>query len=442
MLSILASVCALSSFVPLAVAQASGTFNTLTYNVAGLPAILNGNDIPGDKATNTARIGELFTKYNISLIHVQEDFNFHAALYANDKHPFRTPTSGGVPIGSGLNSLSNYEYTGLQRVKWETCSNFDSADCLTPKGFTFMRVKFGEGVWIDAYNLHADAGTTAADLVARAANLRQLSNYIKVNSIGNPVVVFGDSNSRYTRGPGDIPGVFATENAMTDVWIQLIRNGVAPVGGSDALLCDNPSSTTACEIVDKTWYRSSPAVTLQAKNFQYAGNMFLQDNGSILSDHNGVLVDFAWTKTDRLATSDLFGGEFGSWYNDLPAVDALSSATVSSITLRGADRVDAISLTLASGQTLAHGGTGGTPSTLTLASGETLTAATLCKGDKDGKTRIFYAELRTSAGKKISTGVKNGDCVDRTAGAGQGIVGFLGRSGDELDQLGFVYGKN
>ena len=44
-----------------------------------------------------------------------------------------------------------------------TCQTFtdsdrSSADCLTPKGFTFMRVKFAEGVWVDAYNLHADAG--------------------------------------------------------------------------------------------------------------------------------------------------------------------------------------------------------------------------------------------------------------------------------------------
>jgi hypothetical protein len=33
-----------------------------------------------------------------------------------------------------------------------------SADCLTPKGFTFMRVKIAEGAVIDMYNLHADAG--------------------------------------------------------------------------------------------------------------------------------------------------------------------------------------------------------------------------------------------------------------------------------------------
>lgn len=109
--------------LPSALAQTSGTFNAMTFNVAGLPPILNGNEVPGDKTTNTARMGQLMTQYNISLIHVQEDFNFHATLYANDKHPYRTPTSGGVPFGSGLNTLSNYEFIEFERNKWNVCSN-------------------------------------------------------------------------------------------------------------------------------------------------------------------------------------------------------------------------------------------------------------------------------------------------------------------------------
>lgn len=128
-------------FVGITLAQTSGKFTTITFNVAGLPPVLNGNEIPGDKTTNTARIGELLTQYNISLVHVQEDFvgftktipesltdevqNFHATLYASDKHPYRTPTSGGVPFGSGLNSLSNFPYTAFERVKWGTCSTFE-----------------------------------------------------------------------------------------------------------------------------------------------------------------------------------------------------------------------------------------------------------------------------------------------------------------------------
>ena len=106
-------------------AQTTGSFNTITFNVAGLPDLLNGNDVPGDKTTNTARIGQLFTQYGIDLIHVQEDFNYHATLYANDKHPYRTATSGGVPVGSGLNSLSNFPFTDFERVKWNQCSTFE-----------------------------------------------------------------------------------------------------------------------------------------------------------------------------------------------------------------------------------------------------------------------------------------------------------------------------
>ena len=303
-----------------------------------------------------------------------------------------------------------------------------------------MRVKFAEGVVIDAYNLHADAGTTAADNTARASNLRQVSDYIKANSIGNAVVVFGDSNSRYTR-TDDIPAVFKEQNGMTDTWLQLVRNGVAPAKGADALLCSNPATNNTCEIVDKTWYRGSAAVSLQAKTFDYAGHLFLQENGDLLSDHNGVLVDFAWSVVDRLRVSDVFGGEEGTWYNDLDAVSALPASKVTSITLRGAERVDNVAVTLASGQTFAHGGTGGSPSTLTLASGETLTSATLCQGQKDNKTRIFYAQFTTSTGETVQTGAKTSYCVTRSAGAGRSIVGFLGRSGDEVDQLGFIYSK-
>ncbi|KAF2020876.1 hypothetical protein BU24DRAFT_361442, partial [Aaosphaeria arxii CBS 175.79] len=416
----------------------AGSFTSLSFNVAGLPPILNGNEVPGDKTTNTARIGQLFSQYNYSLIHVQEDFNFHAALYEHDDHPYRTPTSGGVPFGSGLNTLSNFPYTSFQRVKWNECSNVDSADCLTPKGFTFMRVNVAPGISVDAYNLHADAGTTAADLKARASNLRQVSDFIKTNSVGNSVLVFGDSNTRYTRS-GDIPTVFATENGMKDPWVELVRGNTAPQPGTDALLCSNPSTTTACETVDKVWYRGSPAVTLQATSFEYASNKFLQEDGNILSDHNPVLVNFNWKSSPQWRVSSTFGSESGGWYNDLPLLANVQKPTVSSVTLQGANRLDRVSLSLASGETFSHGGTGGTASTLTLGTNEKLVSATLCKGQRNGNTRIFYAELRTSGSKSVASGVKTSDCVDYNAPAGFSIVGSLGNSGDEVDSLGFIY---
>lgn len=303
-----------------------------------------------------------------------------------------------------------------------------------------MRVRVSEGVWIDAYNLHADAGIEAEDITARAANLRQVSSHISTYSAGNPVLVFGDTNSRYTR-VGDIPTVFSTDNGMTDVWVQLVKSGTPPASGSAALVCDNPSNTTECEIVDKVWYRGSPALQLNATSFEYAGKMFLQANGSVLSDHDPVLVDFSWTLGKSLRVSDPYGGPHGDFYNDLSALADISSPKAASITLRGGNRLDTVSLTLSSGETFTHGGTGGTATTLTLTEGERLVSATICQGKYNDQTRVFYMEVVSSAGRTVSAGTRTSDCVGRSAEQGWGIVGFGGRSGDEVDRVGFVYGK-
>lgn len=68
------------SSVPLAIvsgakpaaAATSGSFDILTMNVAGLPSILQSNDVPGDKATNAGTIGSDFAKYGYDVINVQE----------------------------------------------------------------------------------------------------------------------------------------------------------------------------------------------------------------------------------------------------------------------------------------------------------------------------------------------------------------------------------
>lgn len=55
-----------------AAAATSGTISLLTMNVAGLPAILQDNDVPGDKATNAGLIGSYFAAYDYDIINVQE----------------------------------------------------------------------------------------------------------------------------------------------------------------------------------------------------------------------------------------------------------------------------------------------------------------------------------------------------------------------------------
>ncbi|TLS29214.1 hypothetical protein PpBr36_00902 [Pyricularia pennisetigena] len=420
-----------------AVAQAtSGSLNILTMNVAGLPTIINGNDVPGDKATNSRNIGDKLSQYGYDLAHLQEDFNFHAYIYETNKHPFRTATSGGVPFGSGLNSVSNYDWIDFDRVKWDVCSNASGADCLTPKGFTFMRLRVAEGVYVDCYNLHADAGSLDDDMKARNANLRQVSDAIKARSEGNAVLVFGDTNSRYTRIPDGIT-VFRLQNGMTDPWVELIRGGVEPTVES---LCSNPSTTNSCETVDKVFYRSSPTLTLKAKEWSYASNKFLQDNGDLLSDHNPIAVNFDWSVGSSLRTSDEFGGPHGTFFSDVPTLAAKGRVPkVSAIQLRGANRLDWVSVTLADGSSTAHGGSGGTASDLALAANEFWTGATLCRGQRNGRTRNFYIKATTSTGRTVESGKTTEDCKNFTAPAGWQIVGFAGREGDEVDRLAFVY---
>ncbi|KAB8254916.1 Endonuclease/exonuclease/phosphatase [Aspergillus pseudonomiae] len=433
------SIAYLASGLPVALAATSGQFDVLSFNVAGLPAILNGNEVPGDKTTNSEAIGTKFTEYDYDVIHVQEDFNYHASIYKTDTHPYRTATSGGAGIGSGLNTLANYPWVDFERVKWETCSDASGADCLTPKGFTTMRVRFDEGVYVDFYNLHADAGSETDDVKARSANLQQVADYIGTNSVGNAVLVFGDTNARYTSS-GENIRVFGTEQDMKNPWVELILNGVEPTEGTDPWMCDNPTTNNTCETVDKIFYRGSRSIELSSTFWSYVGTKFELD-GHILSDHNPIASNFTWTLSDSVRQSDLFGGPHGNWFNDLSSVPSSSTGEnkPSKIILRGENRVDSVGLALTSGQTYTHGGTGGTAAELTLAEDEYWTQAKLCQDKYDNHTRIFYLLATTSAGNTVSTGKTTADCKEFTAPDAWQIVGFYGRDGDEVDELGFIY---
>ena len=167
----------------------SGTFNTLTYNIAGTPTAYNGYS-----STNTALISCYVKTFNI--VNVQEDFLWHATLYDTcDNHPYRTPTSGTAGIGDGLNTLSSFWFDDLDRVTW---TNRADSDALTPKGFSLIRVRLAEGVYVDFYNLHAQSGTSSTDLADSVSDVNQMLTYIEANSAGNAVMVMGDTNTRYT----------------------------------------------------------------------------------------------------------------------------------------------------------------------------------------------------------------------------------------------------
>ncbi|KAJ1018795.1 hypothetical protein NDA16_004600 [Ustilago loliicola] len=225
-----------------------------------------------------------------------KDFNYHAYIYDNDDHPYRTPTSGGVPFGSGLNTLSTIPFKDLSRVKWDKC-DLNEGDCLTAKGYTIVTLQLPSGGEIDVYNLHMDAGSNDGDSNARTSNFNQVAKAISDRSdpAGRAVIVMGDTNSRYTR-PKDNLAQFLSQTKLTDTWVELVRGGKAPASTDAALLCADPiQTTTDCEVVDKVLYRNGSNLTLRPSDWKYLGKEFTDASGKPLADHTPISVKFTYT---------------------------------------------------------------------------------------------------------------------------------------------------
>lgn len=406
----------------------SGSFTTLTYNVAGLLEVFSSAE--SDRQAATEQISCYVNEFDV--VNVQEDFNYHAALYdtCND-HPYRSATTGGMGIGSGLNTMSRFPYTDWERVSWDNCNG---VDCLTPKGFTLARTRLAEGVYVDIYNLHTQAQVEDADLDARRKNILQLANFIEENSAGNAVIVMGDTNTRYTRGGDNMWELL--NRGFDDAWIELTRNGDVPASGTNALTCDPKVTDANCEIVDKILYRSNGYIQLDATLYDIRQDDVTTD-GLKLSDHPPLQADFTYTTRSDRQLSDPFGGPHGTAFNDVSLLP--ENPLTKTVSLRAGSRVDQVAITLSQGFRFSHGGTGGSEQTLTLNNGEYLTKMDVCAAKKDGHTRIFYSKFTTSNGRSIAGGSTTSDCTTFTAPDGWQIVGFHGRAGSELDKIGVIY---
>ena len=421
-----------SATAPAARGATSGTFSLLNYNVAGLPVV---HEPPTKLSMEDAatQIGERIKPYDI--VNMQEDFNYHAYIYAADNHAYRTATSGPAGFGDGLNTVSDDQFSEFQRVKWSSCYP-DNGDCWTPKGFSVMRLRLAPGVYVDYYNLHLNAGTSSGDETARQNEWQQLTAFMQANSAGEAVIVAGDTNSRYTRGDDQLAN-FVAANGLTDSWVALELGGVAPAAGAPPLMCDETAITNTCEVTNKAFYRSSKQLTLAATSYNNEHAEFLDTAGAMLSDMDPVLTDFSWSQNPDYQESDLFGGSGGTPFTDIAAVPAGAQATT--VALRAGNRVDQVGLTLANGTPLTHGGTGGTPASLTLNSGEHVASVELCEGQYKGDNRLFYAKYTTDQGRTLAGGTVTSDCVTYATPSGWQLAGFFGRSGDEVDRLGLIY---
>jgi hypothetical protein len=304
----------------------AGTFSVMTYNVRGLPS-----PPIEDRTAQIAAIAPLLEDFHTtggqydgiaSIVLVQElfDQSYYDTLTDPQtvSYPFITdkdvtPGLFDAPLGNGLNRLSDIAFTGHTRTKWISCYGTlgaGASDCDAPKGFDYARHEVTPGVFVDIYDLHADAGQDPDSQAARRDNISQLITAINDRSPeGTAVIVTGDTNSVYTRTPVDNIDSILPSTGVKDVWVELVHGGVVPPAGPDVDTgCDTDPAGADCELIDKVFYRSGVDVTLTPTSYAALQTLFQDNVGQDLSDHIPIVVTFDFEVNGGTTTTTIAGG--------------------------------------------------------------------------------------------------------------------------------------
>ena len=286
----------------------SKTFKVCPFNVDGLPKTISilgftiniNND--GLEEEGAIAIGKYIANSDIDVFALSEDFNFHPSLAAqiNDEYTFgmyrggiSTSNLSGTKVNTdGLEFLAKAPFSFSE----ETCTPWNKtygyttngSDELIKKGYRYYVVDLGGGAYVDFYILHMDAETDPKDNEARASQWEQLRDDILSKSTNRPVIVMGDTNSRYTRD--DILGLFINPIEATgyyevkDAWIEHCKNGKYPTLGDDALMVGQLGYREG-EVVDKVLYLNPKKDGLAISSLA-----FDVDADFTMSDHKPIIV--------------------------------------------------------------------------------------------------------------------------------------------------------
>lgn len=248
----------------------AGSFQVITYNVAGLPDFLSKSH----PSVDVPLMGPLLSDYDIAL--VQEDFAYSKQLRHVVSLPFKSnPRAGGLlGIGDGLDRFSRFPFLEPQHEPWNACNGYitDRNDCLAPKGFSAAIHYIGQNTMLEVFNLHMDAGITSGDRKARKAQVRQLLMALGEYSSDRAVIVAGDTN------------LWSADKTTLRQLLQVagLRDACEVVG------CPERHRTR-----DKVLYRSGPDLELAPVDWR-VDHRFVDGEGKSLSDHQPIAVKFSW----------------------------------------------------------------------------------------------------------------------------------------------------
>ena len=410
-----------------------GYINIMSYNVGGLPEIISSSK----PSKYTKLISPKLNDYDI--INVQEDFGYNDDLISKIIHKYKTDFSGNVPFGNGLMTFSKYPLYNYKRIRWKDTHGIiiDGADQMIPKGFTYKSVEIKKGYFIDIYNIHTDADVDEKSMFCRRSNMAQLADFINKTSAGKAVIIFGDTNSRYTRVGDDFDKLLLNPCNLKDGWIQNIMKGEIPPKGPPRMVDDLGELG---EVVDKIWFRSGKNIEINATNFILHLKDFTDKEGKQLSDHYPISSIIKYKINENIMTSDTFGGNGGKGFSFMEYV---GGKLPESLLISSGDRINKIGLGYNEYGIIKAGGNEGFQKIYLFKKGEYIISMTVCKDKKNlfSSERISFISFKTNYNNEISAGNYNKDYKTFEAPEGFAIVGFIGFAGNEIDRIGCIYQK-
>ena len=300
----------------------TGTFTCATYNVDGLPEVVDlliykyelNADGPGSDGTK--QISQEIAISGWDIVTFQENFTYNSELesamlayYTFGKHrKFSIASALGTADTDGLgfatlNSTCSFsdekciEFTdklgGLTNAL--DGGNGGGANTSIKKGIRHYVVTFGEhNIVVDVLVTHMNTADTEEQIKVQDKQLKQVAEYINsIRSNNRPIIFMGDMNTRYTRNDyqTNFWGVLDASLTCADPWVEYQWDGVYPTYPSASIMTGDYGMQKG-EVVDKIIYINNSNAAVQIK-----ANNYLHDESYTFADHKPVVSEFTYVRT-------------------------------------------------------------------------------------------------------------------------------------------------
>ena len=305
--AVLCVLCACSAFAA-AEETENGTLKIVNINVDGLPIPAFASPEHSDPLSCSKQLSAVLNAYEADIIAVQEDFNFHYFHKTGIDLPYKTLHSGPIPFGDGMNFFSRFPIYNVAREPWdETYGVLDSCgDQLTPKGFLCASIEIADGVYVDVYDLHADADwgvDYSHDLAARLSEYRQLLRFADSYSKDHAVILVGDVNARFLDTENEMQKIFIEDAGFKEIWIETENEGRYYLTPEDEARFEAKFSSWwgYWDSAEKLFYRDGGGVSFEALSNELI--WIYNDEGERLADHAAQIAELRYS-IDRSAVRD------------------------------------------------------------------------------------------------------------------------------------------